>query len=98
MKQINYCKIEDGVLKSYVGNNRDVVVPYGVKAIGEGAFSRYKILRSIELPDSVTSIGGKAFAYCKNLKSISIPSSVTSIGKDAFFECDNLTNPPSEKN
>ena len=53
--------IEDGVLKEYVGEESDVVIPDGVTAIGDCAFDGCD-METVFIPDSVTSIGEGAFA------------------------------------
>ena len=68
------------------------VIPDGVTAIAQYAFSRCEGLTGITIPNSVTSIGQGAFAECSGLTSITIPNNVTSIGKYAFGECSNLTS------
>lgn len=61
-----------------------VVIPEGVKAIGNSAFSYCESLISVKIPNSVTTIGNSAFGRCISLTSVKIPSSVTTIGEDAI--------------
>ena len=42
----------------------DLVIPEGVTAIGDYAFSHCRSLTSVAIPDSVTSIGYRAFDHC----------------------------------
>ncbi len=65
----------------------NTIIPYGVTAIGEYAFSACDNLTFIEIPNSVTTIGNMAFSGCSNLTSITIPNSVRSIGSRAFYRC-----------
>ncbi|MBR4770005.1 MAG: leucine-rich repeat protein, partial [Clostridia bacterium] len=83
--------IKDGVLEKYNGTETCVVIPEGVKTIGEKAFERSK-LTSVTIPSSVTSIGDSAFYYCSGLTSVTIPKCVTSIGDWAFDGCSGLTS------
>lgn len=83
--------IENGVLTKYDGEEENVVIPAGVKAIGEKAFEDCSALTQITIPNGVTEIGEEAFYGCKNLTQITIPNSVTKIGNSAFEECSSLT-------
>ena len=95
----------DGVLLKYHGNGTDVVIPDGVREIGEAAFVDMKgvermimecedydapEMETLVIPDSVEKIGYYAFAYCRNLKKVTIPDSVTTIAERAFEGCESL--------
>ena len=82
--------IEDGVLKKYIGNDADVVIPDGITTIESSAFRNCTTLKSILLPETLKEIKASAFAGCKNLISIQIPQSVTEIGFNAFSHCETL--------
>lgn len=71
---------------------RNVIIKYGVKDIGESAFSGCTNLISVTIPESVTGIGNSVFKECNSLTSITIPGSVTSVGDSAFYGCDSLTS------
>ena len=58
----------------------DLVIPEGVTAIKDFAFSHYG-LTSVTIPNSVTSIGSYAFSGC-SLKSLTIGTGVLSIGSN----------------
>lgn len=79
-----------GVLKKYTGSSTDVVIPDGVKAIGEFAFSNCSFLASVAIPCSVVKIGMDAFHGCSALKSVSVPNSVRKMEARAFFLCGSL--------
>lgn len=65
----------------------DIVIPYGVTAIAEGAFNCCEYLHSIKLPDSVTSIGRVAFNGCSRLVNINLPPQLEQIDNQAFYGC-----------
>ena len=85
-------EIENGVLKKYHGDGRNVIIPEGVTSIGKGAFSRCTGLTDVSFPESVTSIGNGAFEYCTGLTGISFPEGVETIGDCAFGCCTELTS------
>ncbi|MCL2549133.1 MAG: leucine-rich repeat domain-containing protein [Symbiobacteriaceae bacterium] len=61
-----------------------IVIPKGVRNIGEGEFNDRVPLWDIAIPDGVTAIGEGAFAQCDLLAKVTIPDTVTSIGDRAF--------------
>lgn len=73
-------------LVKYRGEEKDVLVPEGVKYIGPEAF-RYNDLESIILPEGVKSIGRRAFLYCTNLDYVFLPTTLETIGENAFACC-----------
>ena len=76
---------------------KEIVLPDGLKKIGEGAFSNCRI-ESIVIPDSVESIGDYAFRGCSELKEISMPGSLKEIGQSCFAGCIKLTRIRIPKN
>jgi len=70
-----------------------IVIPEGVKSIGQSAFEYCKNLISVSIPTSVTNIGGWAFFCCENLTTeIVIPHGVTNIERSTFYGCKKLTS------
>lgn len=82
--------IEDGILKKCSDTEGKVVVPDGVRAIGDNAFYQCGSIESIVIPDSVTSIGNCAFKYCDHAESIILPKKIDEIGSEVFEYCWNL--------
>lgn len=64
-----------------------VILPSGLRVIGDRSFAGCPDLRGVYLSDTVRSIGKEAFEGCVNLESIFIPSVMHSIGADAFENC-----------
>ena len=73
-----------------VGVNGDVVIPDGVRSIGDYSFPDCTGLVSVIIPSSVTNVGVAAFAYCSALETVTIPSGVTSVGDWAFYNCGDM--------
>ena len=77
---------------TYCSNLTSLVIPFGVRTIGDGAFWGCRGLTTLNIPSSVTSIGEVAFYDCTGLTSLNLPSSITSIGESAFGGCSSLTS------
>ena len=88
---------EDTVLiKSYVGQEKQVVIPseiegYPVTAIGFSAFGRQDI-ETVVIPDTVTVIEEYAFGDCLYLSEIHFGSVLITIEDNAFYGCVSLKN------
>ncbi len=67
-----------------------VVIPEGVKRIGEMAFFECGELSSVVLPGSLESIGEGAFYRCA-LRKVKIPASVSVIPANCFAQCQWMT-------
>lgn len=68
----------------------EVVIPQGVKHIGNAAFANCSKIIRAELPEGMQSIGIGAFSCCDWLEEINLPSSITNIGRGAFNGCQKL--------
>lgn len=83
--------IEDGVLKTYTGKSAAVMIPDGVREIGEAAFVNARFfLREVVIPEGVARIGRSAFENCRYLQKITFPQSLREIGVRVFFMCSSL--------
>jgi len=82
---------DEGKLTNYVGTVSDVVIPRGVKIVGENAFLM-KEITSVVIPEGVTELEDSAFWGCKKLNSVQLPSTLEKIGPDAFRGCESLTS------
>jgi len=96
---------EEGVLIRYRGEDTEVILPEGIREIGDSAFVDQRgvqrlicddepydapLMESLTIPDGVEKIGGYAFAYCLNLEKVEMADSVRSIGERAFEGCASL--------
>lgn len=84
--------IRSGRLLEYRGASVNAVVPEGVTAIGENAFSGLDMLRSVTIPIGVEIIERGAFSNCTRLSHISIPNTVIRIDERAFENCKQLSS------
>ena len=73
-----------GVLEKCYGPEGEIVIPEGVKVIGEKAFENRRSVVRVTIPKGVSRIEEGAFLGCWELKSVDIPEGVTSIGDNAF--------------
>ena len=80
-------EIKSGVLEKYHGAGGDVVIPEGVTAIGEYAFSDCTSLKSVRFPNGVRSIGECAFLSCAKLERVILSEEIKTIGQSAFQSC-----------
>lgn len=71
---------------------KTVVLPEGLKTIGDQSFNYCRNLVSVTLPNSLESIGEWAFYSCGSLSSITLPNSLDYIGPLAFARCNSLTS------
>lgn len=83
--------VENGVLKKYIGEGGEAVIPEEVTSIGKYAFKYGGRITSVVIPNGVTSIGCRAFKDC-GIASVVLPESVTKIGAEAFSGCNSLTS------
>ena len=78
-------KIKNGVLISYKGKEKEIVIPEGIIEIGNNAFSSCYEIKSISIPDSVKSIGSQAFYNCASLSTIILPKGIKKISQGMFI-------------
>lgn len=87
MSNANDFVIEKGVLRSYTGNDEDIVIPNSVKGISGHAFYNSKRIKTVTIPGNVKSIEYGAFYGCSNLASVTLCSGIKKIDQSAFFGC-----------
>lgn len=69
---------------------RHLVIPEGVRSIGEKAFLGHSEIISVSFPESLEKIGALSFWLCNNLRAVSIPKNVKIIKASAFQGCNHL--------
>lgn len=79
--------VRAGVLEKYNGAETDVVIPTGVKIIGEKAFEGCVGLTSVTIPEGVAEIGCSAFSGCTRLQQVRLTEGLRCIGIHAFNDC-----------
>ena len=68
-----------------------LIIPDGVKLLGDKAFASCYRLRAVKLGAGLTNISSEAFSGCSALPEIEIPANIVSIGGGAFFGTDSMT-------
>ena len=74
-----------GILKSWEGNPREVMIPEGVVEIGKKVFYSCDALSKVVISEGVKIIGESAFQECTHLAEVTLPNSLETIGDGAFF-------------
>lgn len=94
----NLFLIKNEILEDVKINNKNVVIPDGVKVITKEAFlsgfsifhrAKHKI-EKLWIPSTVKEIEKETFSECKKLKSVEILSGLVKIEKNLFRDCKNL--------
>jgi hypothetical protein len=67
-------------------NLKKIVIPDGVKLIGEYTFRNCSDLSEVYLPSDLENIPGSSFFCTPSLKSITLPKTLTQIGVLAFYD------------
>lgn len=88
--------IDNGILISYTGNDREITVPSEVIYIGDNAFRDNTAVEKITLSESVMGIGNCAFYGCTSLSQIEKTDSVGAVGAYAFYKTPFLNNQKDE--
>ena len=73
------------------GKSGVILLPPGVRRIGNSAFSWNEKITAVALPDGLAEIGDSAFSLCSQLARVNLPKSLTAIGSGAFRNCSALT-------
>ncbi len=79
----------------YMGSNpkikdRVVVIPEGIRALGQQMFQNNCYVEELYLPDSLEKISYKALEHCKSLRVLSFSHNMNELGYRAILGCDAL--------
>ena len=83
-------EITDGILTWVNAPRSHLVIPEGVREIGEGVLTRCSALCRVTFPTSLERIGERAFEGCENLEVLELPEGVKSVDLLAFSGCERL--------
>ena len=72
-------------------NIQSVILPEGLKLIGEYAFYFATKLKGINIPSTVTELANYSFTGCYDLTELVFPEGLKTIGNSAFLYCSGLT-------
>lgn len=82
--------VTNDAVNVYFGNAAHVVIPEGITAINDFAFTNTDSLQTLSLPDTLTKIGSGAFDGCSSLTGITLPALIEEIPSHAFSNCAKL--------
>ncbi len=74
---------------------KKIIIPEGVKVIGESAFKNLDVVEPIVIPESVQTIKDYAF-YGLKYKNLVLPEGLESIGREAFYLYDYYSSSDSD--
>ena len=77
--------IENGTLKQYSGNQREIIIPEGVTRINDSLFYENVTIRKVYIPDSVSYMGWQTFEECHNLREVRLSEKLDDITPNSFF-------------
>ena len=83
---------EYGALYRYNGNDKEVVIPNGVRRIMPSVFEGNTTITSVVIPEDFSDIGEKAFYKCTNLEKVALPADLFYSDSLAFEETPWLDN------
>ncbi len=83
----NDFQIEQGVVTAYTGSATRVVLPAGIRAVGDACFQFREDIAEVVFPQGLLQIGPEAFSGCTSLMVAQLPASIQEIGPGAFADC-----------
>ena len=89
--QVNHFNINsDGKLLSYIGDEKDIIVPDNVKTLNTFVFAYKKTIKTITLPNTIECIPECAFTSCEKLETVKLSDKTRIIEERAFVFCPSL--------
>ena len=81
---------KDGVLNSYAGNAKKVIIPDSVKIINPGVFWGHNEIEEIIFSSELIAIEDFAFYDCEKIKLVELNGKIKKLGRAVFYNCKNL--------
>lgn len=66
---------------------KDLVIPADVETLGEGTFSQFGNIETVDFGPTCRTIGTNAFLMCTGIRKLVIPSTIKTIGSRSFASC-----------
>lgn len=81
--------VKEIVAEAFMGNVdiTSVVVEDGCEVIGERAFRKCRMLKSVQLPQHMRDLGKFIFSKCDNLEEFRVPEGIEAIRYSSFHSC-----------
>lgn len=87
MNNISDFIIEDGILKKYIGKERNIIIPEEIVGIGDAAFCDNKTIVSIYMHNGIKTVGKRAFWNCRSLVDLQFSNDLIFIDEEALGFC-----------
>lgn len=84
--------INGTTLVKYNGDDEEVVIPSGIKTVGQAAFENNTTITKVTFPTGLEKIEYGAFTGCNSLKRVVLPDTLLELCSSAFANCDNLSS------
>ena len=81
--------VKNRILRKYNGTQEKVIIPEGIKTIGNYAFENCSSVKELIVPEGVTRLSTYSFVNCTGLTRVELPQSIEEIG--GFYGCQALT-------
>lgn len=79
--------IKDGELRGYTGNQKEILLPDVITALGSSCLAWRKNITSVTCPPALRAIGTQALAGCTALETVKIHRAGVAVADNAFYQC-----------